>query len=52
MNKCIDKNKRKDGSYSVTYNYEFLDDNDADDTEDEKDDDEDDDDRGKDSHKK
>jgi len=49
MNNCIDKKKKSDGSYSVTYNYEFLDDNDEDDKEDNKEDD-DDDDRKKDPH--
>ena len=52
MNKCIDKSKRKDGSYSVTYTYEFLDDNDEDDIKDDKDDDKDGDEKGKDSHKR
>ena len=39
MDKCIKKNIKSDGRISVTYNYEFLDDNDDDDDDDDNDDD-------------
>jgi len=39
MTKCIEKEKRKDGSYHVIYNYEFLDDNDEEDGKEEDDND-------------